>query len=135
MKKYPLILLFCSLLVVANAQNPGPRPGGQGRDPAKMIAMEKQMLLDSIAGINTEQKLIIDQIYVDYEASLLKMREEMQNSGDREAMREQMMGIREGKEEALKAIFTAEQYSEYERLMKEARERMRERGRTRRGDE
>ena len=103
----------------------GPGMGGQF-DPAKMVAAEKQLLLDSITGLNDDQKLIIDQIYKDYEATFAKARESA-NPDNREAMRENMLRIRGEKTDALQAILTAEQFSHFDKILAERRARARER--------
>ncbi len=104
--------------------------GGQGprRDPGQMVAAEKKIILDSIDGLNEEQKLIINEIYKDYEQSMTTMRANA-DPDNREAMMSGMTTIREGKNESLKAILTEAQYIRYESLMKAVREQMGQRRR------
>ena len=99
--------------------------GGQF-DAAKMVAAEKQLLLDSITGLNDDQKLIIDEIYKDYEATFTEARESA-NPDNREAMRENMMRIRGEKTDALQAILTAEQFAHFDKILTARRERARAR--------
>ena len=110
----------------------GPGMGGQF-DPAKMVAAEKQLLLDSITGLNDDQKLIIDEIYKDYEATFSKARESA-NPDNREAMRENMMRIRGEKTDALQAILTAEQFAHFDKILTARRERARARRGNNRND-
>ena len=106
--------------------------GGQF-DPSKMVTAEKQLLLDSITGLNDDQKLIIDQIYKDYEAAFTKARESA-NPDNREAMRENMLQIRGEKTDALQAILTAEQFAHFDKILTERRERARKRRDTNRDE-
>ena len=118
------VLLSCVVLdLSAQPQNPG-GPGGR-RDPGAMVKAEKQLVLDSISGLNDDQKLIIDQIYQDYESSFAKARETM-TPDNREAARATMTAIRDSKNEALQAILTEEQFGKYQALMEMVRERARE---------
>ena len=104
--------------------------GGNRRDPAEFIAAEKQMVLDSIAGLNDEQKLIIEEIYKDYGNATITARANA-DPDNREAMRTNMTAIRDEKNESLKAILTEEQYQKYDAIMKAIREKM---GQRRRGN-
>ena len=109
--------------------------GGQRQrmDPAQMVAAEKQIILDSIEGLNNEQKLILNEIYKDYEKSLTIMRANA-DPENREEMRAGMTSIRNEKNESLKAILTGEQYLRYDAIMKAVRESMGQR-RRREGDQ
>ena len=62
--------------------------GGPGRqfNPTQMANDEKQILLDSIKGLNDDQQLIIDAIYQDYVSAVTKARENF-DSGDRASRR------------------------------------------------
>ena len=117
--RIPLTLIFIIVALAAFAQG-GP---GNRRSPAEMVAMEKQLVMDSISNLNSDQILIIDQIYKDYEVSLEKARANM-NPDNREAMRESMTSIRNGKDEALQAILTEEQYQQYSKIMEARRKQM-----------
>ena len=105
---------------------------GQGnrRDPAEFVAAEKQMVLDSIAGLNDAQKLIIAAIYKDYGNAISTARANA-DPNNREAMRTNITAIRDDKNESLKAILTEEQYQKYDAIMKSIRENM---GQRRRGN-
>ena len=99
-------------------------PGGGGRDPGQMVEAEKEMVLDSLSSLNEDQKFIINEIYKDYEASITQLRA-VSNPDDREAMRNQMTKLRDGKNDALEAILTEEQFIKYQALMAVLREQMR----------
>ena len=96
---------------------------GNRRDPAESVAAEKQMVLDSIAGLSDEQKLIIGEIYKDYGKAITAARANA-DPNNREAMRNNMTAIRDEKNDTLKAILTDEQYQKYDAMMKVIRENM-----------
>ena len=123
--KYTVLLLVLPTLLLAQ---PGPGRQGMRVDPEQMANAEKQLLSDSISGLNEDQKLIIDEIYKDFSAASSKAVEGA-NPDNREAMRETMMSIRKEKDEALQAILTAEQYSKFQELLDKRREQARNRRR------
>jgi len=118
MNRFTLTLLTILSSAIVFAQP----PGGQGRqfDPTQMVAMEKQLLLDSISDLNEDQKLIINEIYKDYEAGITKARES-RDPNNREAMRENMTKIRQGKDEALQAILTEDQFKAFRAMLDKRR--------------
>lgn len=103
---------------------------GNRRDPAEFAAAEKQIILDSIDGLNDEQKLIIEEIYKDYGKAIAAARDNA-DPNNREAIRTNMTAIRDEKNDTLKAILTDEQYQKYDAMMKVIRENM---GQRRRGN-
>lgn len=129
MKRY---LLFMAMLLTSTAllRAQGGQGGGRQFDPAKMVAAEKQLLLDSIGGLNDDQKLIINAIYNDYEAAFVAARENM-DPDNRAAMRESMVKIRDEKNEALQAVLTEEQYKAFDEMLTRRRERAQQRRRGR----
>ena len=98
-------------------------PGGQRRDPAEMIKKEKAMITDNITTLSDDQKLMIDNVFVDYEASMKKARAE--NSGDIGGMREIMQSVRSEKDEAIKGILDEEQNAQYAELVNKGRQEKR----------
>ena len=124
--KYILLLLVFPTLVLAQS---GPNRQGMRLDPKQMAEAEKQLLLDSISGLNNDQKLIIEEIYKDFGNALVKAREAA-DPDNREAMRETMMSIRKGKDEALQAILTADQHLKFQGMLDKRSEQARNRRRT-----
>ena len=118
-------LLSNSSIILAQG---GPGMPGRQFDVAKMVAAEKQLLLDSVSGLNEDQKLIINQIYQDYETAFNEGRKSM-DPDNRESMREQMMKIRDEKTEALKAILTENQFNTFQAILEKRREQARNRRR------
>lgn len=120
---FALIGILASISISsAQDTNPAQRRGQGG---GQFIAMEKQMVLDSIPDLNEDQKLIINAVYDDYEKSLASVRSEA--TGEREVMREKMTGIRDSKNEAMKAVLSEKQYAKYEVLLTRRRSQMQNR--------
>ena len=94
---------------------------GMRRDASKIIETEKNILTDSLPSLSSDQKLIIDQIYKDFEREFKTARANAE-PGNREAMMSSMQKIRESKNESLMAILTEEQYSKFEEIMKNMRQ-------------
>lgn len=123
MKLFLIALFSMAISTVGWAQRPG---NGPQFDPSRMAGMEKQLLLDSISGLNDDQKLIINEIYKDFAASTSKAME-TRDPNNREAMREKMMNIRKEKDDALKAILTEKQFSDFQKLLERQRAAARKR--------
>jgi len=121
------------LLLPIESFSQGGGGGGPRRDPSEFVAIEKQIILDSLAGLNKDQKLIIEEIYKDYEKSITIIRANA-DPDNREAMRTNMTAIRDGKNESLKAILTEEQYQQFDAIMKVRRENMSQRRRNNGGE-
>ena len=123
--KYTFLLVVLPTLLLAQ---PGLGRQGMRVDPEQMANAEKQLLSDSISGLNEDQKLIIAEIYKDFSGASSKAIKGA-NPDNREAMRETMMSIRKEKDEALQAILTDEQYSKFQELLDKRREQARNRRR------
>ena len=104
--------------------------GEMRRDASKIIEAEKSILTDSLTSLSDDQKLIIDQIYKDFESEFTAARASVEPD-NREVMMLTMQKIRESKNESLKAILTEEQYKKFEDIMKKMRQ---SRGRNRDGN-
>lgn len=113
-------LLLLALVIVMSQWAMAQGQGGQRPNPAEMVKREKAMILEKITSLSDDQKLILDQVYTDYENSITKLREE--SSGNREGMREKMQAIRATKEEALQGLLNEEQNEQYAELKKSRRE-------------
>ena len=90
--------------------------GGQRPDPEEMVKREKAMVLDSIAKLSEDQKMLIDMVYEDYAASLKSVFEGAAG-GDREGMREKMQTVRTTRDESMAGILSEEQNIKYKQLM------------------
>lgn len=113
-------LLLLALVIVMSQWVMAQGQAGQRPNPAEMVKREKAMILEKITSLSDDQKLILDQVYTDYENSITKLREE--SSGNREGMREKMQAIRATKEEALQGLLNEEQNEQYAELKKSRKE-------------
>lgn len=120
------------ILLPTQSFSQGGGGGGPRRDVSELIASEKQIVLDSLTGVNDDQKLIIEEIYKDYGESMKTLRANA-NPDNRESMRTDMTALRDGKNESLKAILTEEQYQQFDAIMKARREKMDQRRRNNSG--
>lgn len=89
----------------ATAQGGPPQGGGQGLGARQMEMMMKDITLSGA------QKTKIDSIVAAARAENMKMREEMQAAGGQPTpeMREKMMAVTAKRNDAIKAVLTAEQ--------------------------
>jgi len=86
----------------------------RGFDPTQMAEDEKLEVLEKVTNLNDDQKLILDQIYKDFASgieNLFKNRTE-----DRELMRAKRQELSEAKKQAIRDLFTEEQYAIYEEI-------------------
>ena len=128
-----ILLLFIILVSLTSLLAQGGPGMGRPFDPARMAAAEKQLLLDSINGLNDDQKIIIEAIYEDYASSFSGARENM-DPDNRSAMREKMMKIRDEKNEALKAVLTEDQFDRFSEILEKRRMQAQERRRQSRNE-
>ena len=107
---FALIISTCSLF----AQPSGRRPPGGG--PEEMVSREKQALYEQVTDLSDDQTALLDGIYEEFTATLKETFAESRGSGDREARREQMQGLRQEKDELIADVLNEEQYAIYEKL-------------------
>lgn len=107
---------------------PGGGMGGGNFDPAAFVDRQMEELKESLELSDDQEKQVREIITAGME-TMRKAREEMQDGGgDREAMREKMQAMREEQTEKIKAVLTEEQFTKYEQIQAERRERMRQGG-------
>ncbi|NMM47519.1 hypothetical protein [Marinigracilibium pacificum] len=99
-----LFVLMLSSLTAINAQRP---------DVSKRIQEELVEVKNTVSDLNPDQILILDQIYQEFESSI--------KSTIQERNREKMMAIRDEKDEAIKDLFTQEQYAQYQEFLENRR--------------
>jgi len=116
MKKTLVLLLSLFSLTAMYAQRPG---GG----PETMIAREKQAVLDKITDLSDDQKLLLDGIYDEFALSLRDLFENRTPGGSREGMREKFRALRTEKDDLIKDVLKEEQYTVYESIATQRRER------------
>ena len=101
------------------AQRPGPK------DPSRMVQREKQLVLSEVSKLNDSQK---EEITMLYDAMSLEVDQKMASAES--ARKETRKELRGNLNDRLKETLSAEQYEQYEKLIKERQERY---GKRRRG--
>ena len=109
-----LLALINLSAVVAQGQGPGQRHGNVNR--GERIAQEKERVLAKVTDLSDDQKMLFDVIYDDYQKAFKGAFDNIQR-GDREGNRAKMDKIRTDKDEAIKDIFSAEQFVLYKQAM------------------
>jgi len=118
MKKLGLLFLAVFVITaVTQAQNRGPRDF----DPKEMAKRQTEELTE-VLDLNKDQQKKVLELNTESGEKMSAMRGEMMNGGgDREAMREKMMKIREDQNKEMKKILTEDQYKKYEKYLEERR--------------
>jgi periplasmic protein CpxP/Spy len=108
---------------------PGGGMGGSGNfDPAAFVDRQMEELKSGLELSDDQEKQVREIITAGFE-TMRKAREEMQDSGgDFEGMREKMQQMREEQNQKIKAVLSEDQFTKYEQIQKERRERMRQGG-------
>jgi len=103
--------------------------GGSGNfDPQAYIDRQMEELKEGLQ-LSEDQEKQVREILTQGSESMRKIREEMQGGeGDREAMREKMTQMREEQNGKIKTVLSEEQFTKYEQIQQERRERMRQNG-------
>lgn len=88
-------------------------------NPQEMAKRQSQYVFDNMSGLSVAQKDSIQAIFLDFGN---KFQEVFQNnSGDRQAMRSQMMQLRTERDNRIKSVLTADQFKQYQDLMQKMR--------------
>lgn len=108
---------------------PGGGMGGSGNfDPAAFVDRQMEELKEGL-DLSDDQEKQVREILIAGSETMRKAREGMQDGGgDRDAMREKMQQMREEQNLKIKAVLTEEQFTKYEKIQQERRERMRQGG-------
>ena len=108
---------------------PGGGMGGPGNfDPAAFVDRQMEELKEGL-DLSDDQEKQVREIITAGSETMRKAREGMQDGGgDFEGMREKMQQMREEQNEKIKAVLTEEQFTKYEQIQQERRERMRQGG-------
>lgn len=128
---FAVVAMSCDKLQRNNQQEqqqmgPGGGMGGGNFDPAAFVDRQMEELKESLELSDDQEKQVREIITAGFE-TMREAREGMQD-GDREAMREKMQAIREEQTQKIKAVLSEEQFTKYEQIQKERRERMRQGG-------
>jgi periplasmic protein CpxP/Spy len=106
---------------------PGGGMGGGNFDPAAFVDRQMEELKESLELSDDQEKQVREIITAGFE-TMREAREGMQDGGDREAMREKMQQMREEQSQKIKTVLSEEQFTKYEQIQEERRERMRQGG-------
>jgi hypothetical protein len=112
--KFLAVVAFFALSFNVFSQGPGGRRAGGGSD--EMIKREKQALYEKVEDLSSDQKLLLDGIYEEFQVTLEETMKELRSSGDRESRREKMEAIRTEKDTLVKDVLNEEQYKIYESI-------------------
>jgi len=115
-----IAMLFATVVMAQPPQGGGPR--GQF-NPEEMVKRQTDEMVKELAldAKQTEKVSAVNKKYAD------KMGELFQSSqGNREGMREKMQELRIQKDDELKTVLTAEQFTKYQDLEKQRMERFRQ---------
>jgi hypothetical protein len=131
---FAVVAMSCDKLQKNNQEQQqqfGPGGGGMGGgnfDPAAFVDRQMEELKEGLQLSDDQEKQVREIITAGFE-TMRKSREEMMDGGgDREAMREKMQKMREEQTAKIKAVLSEEQFTKYEQIQKERRERMRQNG-------
>lgn len=112
--KFLAVVAFFTLSFNAFPQGPGGRRAGGGSE--EMIKREKQALYEKVEDLSSDQKLLLDGIYEEFQVTLEETMQELRSSGDRGSRREKMEAIRIEKDKLVKDVLNEEQYKIYESI-------------------
>jgi len=124
------IIVSCNQGAKNNQQQqmgPGGGMGGGNFDPAAFVDRQMEELKSGLELSDDQEKQVREIITAGFE-TMQKAREGMQDGGDREAMRDKMQQMREEQNQKIKAVLSEDQFTKYEQIQKERRERMRQGG-------
>jgi len=103
------------------AQHGGGRGGRGGRmDPEAQLKMFTERLK-----LSDEQQEKVKKLIEERGAAFRQLREQAREGGDRSAMREKMMALREDSDKKMAGILSKEQMKDYNKIMEERHSRMR----------
>jgi len=104
-------------------------PGGMGGgnfDPSVFVDRQMEELKEKLELSDDQEKQVREIIITSFE-TMRNARDEMRD-GDRDAMREKMLQMREEQKQKIKAVLSEDQFVKYEQILKERSERMRQGG-------
>ena len=91
--------------------------GGNKMTPQQMAQKQTDMIKQNVTGLTADQESKI--LAVEQDAATAMQDARNSSNGDRDAMRAKMKPIRENKDAKIKAILTADQYAQYQKMEEE----------------
>jgi len=95
--------------------------GGQGNFDPVESAKKQTATLKKELDLNKDQEKEVYEIVLDGAHKMDKMRKEMRNGGDRDAMRAKFGEMRKEQNKEMKKVLTDDQYKKYEKYLQERR--------------
>lgn len=102
---------------VSMAQNRG---GQRQADPDEMAKRQTKMLKTEL-GLSEDQAEQVEKVFLESNKEMSELRQEMRQTEDRTAMREQMTQLRAKQEKEIKKILSEKQFEKYKEMMEERR--------------
>lgn len=124
MKKLALAILVLFLgTTIGYAQQ---RQGQRNFDPEQAAKQQTETLKKEL-GLDKDQEKKVHALILTTSKEMAKMRNEMRSGGgDREAMREKMMELREKQNKEMKKVLSSSQYKKYLKYQEERINRIRQ---------
>jgi protein CpxP len=119
------VLILSLVVTTAFGQQRG--QGMRQMDPDTMAIRQVEQMKEIIKLNNDKEEQAVKEVFLKYAKERQKMFSEMQEGGDREAMREKMQEMTNKQNEELKGILGEERFTTYNEKMQELR-RNRQRG-------
>lgn len=88
-------------------------------NPQDMAKRQSQYIISNISTLNAAQKDSVQAIFTEFANQMQTAFQN--NSGDRQARRDQMMKMVSKRDDRIKALFTADQFKQYQDLMQKMR--------------
>jgi len=110
-KTFGLIVLLCMMVSPVFAQ--------RRFNPDEMAKRQSSYVIDNISSLTAAQKDSVQAIYATFATDIQNAFNN--NSGDRQAMRDQMTQLRTQRDKELQAVLTPDQFKQYQDLMAKAR--------------
>lgn len=117
MKKLGFLIVAIVLGTTISMAQQGPR----NMNPEDMAKRQTDQIKEAV-GLNNDQEKKVYDLNLEMSKKMQAMFQENQG-GDRQAMREKMMTLREDQNEKMKGILTADQWTKYEKYLEERRSR------------
>lgn len=110
-KTFGLLVLLCMMVSPVFAQ--------RRFNPDEMAKRQSSYVIDNISSLTAAQKDSVQAIYATFATDIQNAFQN--NSGDRQAMRDQMTQLRTQRDKELQAVLTPDQFKQYQDLMAKAR--------------
>lgn len=129
MKKFLILAAFVAASSFSFAQAPTSisqtAPTAQQKSPDQQADRRAQYLAKEL-GLTADQQTKLQPILLAQHQNMLSMRDKRQAGGDRQGMGQEMKATQAKYDEQIKAVLTPEQYTKFDQMKDERRDKMRE---------